>query len=209
MAALGYPLDDSAASCGDGTLCGQASELRWNESLLAEPCAKASEARDNAAAAAWTFRPSHYRQRSCADGGAGARCSPGLAGFPPEKVRVDSFLGGRGQASSNRACADGFLTYLPPEEVPATAAAAAAAARNPIETLQATRRGQKSCGTVSEAPLSERRPPRPGPYHAHFAPFDFQRAPTGPDAKVVTLATARHPDWREMKAEAERRKETR
>ena len=195
MATTGYRLDDGDV-CGDDTLCGRAAKIHWSESLLSDECAAASVTRDNEAAADYVFATAKHRQKPCADGAA-ARCSPETSRFTAFKLAEEVALQGRDQAGSNKACPGGFHTYLKPSH-------GSTPARNEIRTGEHTRHGGKACGTVSEAEMDRQRPPRPGAYHAGFAPFAFQRPPSVADAKVVTLATARHPDWDDMKAERDR-----
>ena len=195
--AAGYRLDDV---CGDDTYCGIAKTRQWSEALSFDECARVDSERQDDAFSQYFLAPAKYRKRPCADGGV-ARCASETSAFTSEKIGLESALRGLQRAGSNKACPASLFNYAPPSgqvEPPKL---------NPISTSVSSRQGRKSCGTISDAPLHEVRPPRPGEYHAGFAPFAFQRPPSVADVKLVTLGTARHLEYEEMKAESDRLKE--
>ena len=195
--AAGYRLDDV---CGDDTYCGIAKRGLWSEALGFDDCARADGERQDDAFSQYFLAPAVYRKRPCADGSS-ARCTSETNAFTADKVGLESALRGLQRAGSNKACPASLFNYA---DAPASAKSPEL---NPISTSVSSRQGRKSCGTISDAEVSKVRPPLPGQYHAGFSPLLFQRPPSTSDVKLVTLATARHPEYHEMKAESDRLKE--
>ena len=210
MAAGGSPelINDSARmACGSGaTYCSAAIKGDYETVMRADPCAVTTASEFNSNVEDYVLWMPKYRKQTC-EGSGYLNCSSDTDRFGPRQVTQESFLQGRGQVTSNRACAAGFLNYLPESQF--------SEKKEPKErdmTLFAQPTVvPRSCGTLTEVDIQRRLDPLPGAWQGSWSPFvgmqfsDPKADPRAPNVasqarKTVTLGSRnKYPDWGELK----------
>jgi hypothetical protein len=187
--------------CGPGkSLCRSALDEQWGEDLTtAEPCAAAGHAADNDFLYRYRqWQPDYSSQPS--RGNAFLNSSADRNRFGGQQVRQESYLQGRGQVTSSRACSAGKLTYLPDAEF--------ASQPKPAAGLDMSLFAQpsvvpRSCASVTEVDLQERFGPRRGRAQGIYTPFPAETLPRS-DRRLIeeglTLSTKSYPTYEALKA---------
>lgn len=187
-------------ACGPGdSFCQSSMRTAYEDLLRDDSCAVETHTADNSKQANYYFwQPSYANKRI--KGNAFLSVEADALRFGAKQVTQESFLQGRGQVMPlNPRCGASELRYTPETVFPPTE-------KEPWDMSLFSQQSivPRSCASVTEVNMLQRRSPQPGAYEGAWTPFAAELRP-GSSRRVeegVTLANKQYPSFVDLHARA-------